>query len=469
MNPQHVLTVEQTIQARSELINRGLYYVISPDKQERYLSRMVYPGKGNIGVDLIDCKGVLATGFDWEIARAGISKYFQVIQSVLSQLRGWLELSLSQSTQSALEMLQFYNSSADYITTGTQVRLDMILDQMGNFRCCDPNLIPLGFAWVAGYSDVLQSVGIPISTRCEKYIGQLVSLSTTPSGILTTTNYPNWPSHKFTSDLVRSISNSQFYLIPPAALEEGVVKVDKLTEFYRALDIEVPDLPHNSFVPGTLVRFVREPFYAKPETKVVQAPGIRLVESHLLTALPWISNFDSMANISSAVGDSIRRTLVPGVAVRYRDGFQLGVRLVSASANSLELEWIPLESKEGQELLVHLLSIIGVKSKTVRWFIKRACSSGFKGVRHVDTIPLARLPESLIRICAGFINLAEEIFLLQPVISSTAEILNEPRRLKVGLYLCGETLEICGVDMMTTPKGCIAVHGGSNTDYWIVA
>jgi hypothetical protein len=149
---------------------------------------------------------------------------------------------------------------------------------------------------------------------------------------------------------------------------------------------------------------------------------------------------------------------------------EVGASIVEIGAGMLGINWTSINSALGQQILRDTLGNAGLDpGRKARWFIKRAYSSGCKGVKHVDETSSTRLPGLIARAASGFINPSSEVFLLQPAISSTTTILGDKRRVKIGLYLCGADLQVCGIDMMTTPAASIEVHGGSRTDYWIVA
>src|SRR5581483_11403400 len=164
-----------------------------------------------------------------------------------------------------------------------------------------PNLVPLGYAISADLADGIEGqTGIAVSAKSD-YLDEIVTSIESKgdgkiSGITTTLNYPNWTSHKRFAEFVRErTGKNNFFVIPGDCVDsDGQIDIDKLNQFNRTFNIPEVDASASK-VPGVIIRYNREQLAFNEETTVVNAPGIRMIETQLWGGLFALPGFKELA------------------------------------------------------------------------------------------------------------------------------------------------------------------------------
>lgn len=480
--------------ARSEVIGRGLFYIVPLSKYGYYEdgkppSVEVGPATfayfepflvdGAIGVDLEDVFPVLLdpadVGMDGERrveAERGISNHIAISQKFARNSEIFRLLGENLSPQD-MERLEFdsFDPRHDYLAPGVLIRADLLLKEDGDVLCCDPNLVPLGFSITHQIAASLtRHSGIDLVPP-DDYLNQLVSLSlqnqNRVSGVVTGLDYPNWPSHLALAEMVREKYDVPFFMIPSHCMKDGRLDMAELGEFNRAFGI-FDSFPGED-IPGSIVRYSREVNTFHPETNVIYKPGIRVVETQLwkgFVFLPGVEGLAAQCGVSMAELTSARRVVVPTLIMR-RVGENLEVCTgITRRGGDLAFVWEDAESRI--DLFEQTLDTNGArngseKDNELSWFVKTPSTSGKKGVRFTNDGRCEKAPKNILKAVQRFDQPDGAVFMVQPKVRSTLKIGdNEEFRTKIDHYLLpgGKTLLL---DAMVTPLNQRSAHGSAAT------
>lgn len=492
---------------RQEVINSGLYYIVPlkkygyyengapeqlaiPESQKKYFSFYIHslssPDHPTIGVDMehllprVTPGAEIGLGPDQRIRiEKGVSSLLEVAQISLRQeeMRKFIEGLLSEEDKLKLEFNSF-DPNQSYILPASIARVDLLRKEDGELLSCDPNLLPIGYSIVSEISSrVEKASGLPvgpntgyiegISRMCEKHPGKI-------NGIVTTLEYPNWPSHLTLTKIVKEKTGKSLHVIPNQALNaDGTIDTDCLNEFNRAFGIEEVN-SNTGAVPGFVIRYSRETQQFHPETEVVNAPGIRMLETQLWKGLIRLPGFAAVVQDYGLVDkkvDFAKQICVPTLILK-RDGDNLLVASqISRTHGSLAILWENLEDR--QEILRAALEENNArntseKDNELNWYVKTLSTTGKKGVRHTNSGRVDQACKNIKKVLDNPNFNHEGVFLLQPKIRSVIQHDGNEMRAKIDLFITPHTGKTVLADFMATPIEQKSAHGSSTTKLGLV-
>lgn len=495
-------------QMRQNLLDEGLQFLVSATKaeayqdrptkrtvvseaQRRYLNGFV-DEKGEVIGDVIDTSYETLAGEDIGISGETIEKsrlaqlqWIQIAYNFLTTEQGQAVFSqfLTETDKQKLELPEFLadrrplttnQGGFGYMNPGVLVRIDELLSEDGRILACDPNLIPLGFAFARGYCDQARRLGVRGLNNMDGYPSRLGGMTLNNgnrlSGIVTTLNYPNWPSHAYTAAVVRELTGAPFYVIPLEAVNHGTGRIDsdQVADFYQTLGLKGAGTVkrEGEVVPSVVVRYARESGRVSPDTYAVNNPGFRVLESQLWNGLATLDGFEAL--YQRVTGQTYSQTLhretnIPSLIGRVNGQ---GIDIATSINLDGQVNWKNIN--EALHLLQALQESIQTTDKPSEWtwFVKTFSTSGKKGVRFTTGGKLDKAERNILK--PAQVLAPDGTFLIQPKIRSTV-MLEDENRLKIDLFLSGEDLDLCGVDAMTTPIHQRSSHGGSSTRMVMVA
>ncbi len=489
-------------QIKNEVVASGLVYFVPLNKyqfynggspqlvavlpeQSRYLTKFLAPQTDGIQSFVgIDSEKILPAIFDKKQIgletqalnemEKGLLNLLALPSLVLSdpELSKLLNKSLSSGDKEKLEFDKF-KTDCQYLTSASILRADLLLKEDGKVLCCDPNIIPVGYAITASLAEKVEAAsGYPTKAKPDYLEGIAKACTETPdrvSGILTTLSYPNWPSHMVLAKTLRETYGVPFYMIPFECMNsDGTLNLESLNEFNKTFKIE--SVNSKDSVPGTLIRYAREAVSFRDETKVVNAPGVRVLESQIWTGMVFLPGFKELATkkgISPEAIEGIKKIVVPTLIARMNgDIFEIATDLTKSN-NSYDFLWEPLETR--LDLLEPFKNLNpNEKPKEKSWYIKTLSTSGKKGVRFTGDGRIDQAPKLIAKPVNSMGLNDGSLFLIQPKVRSALSIEGNESRIKVDLFVSLNSGKAILVDFMATPINQRAAHGGSSTRLGLV-
>lgn len=488
---------------RKKLIDSGLFYIVPPGKYQFYengspqmvkispeaavfFQPFLASEKPEIGVDLESLVEQVVSPQEIHLNQQNIKTVESGLKALenliinLSSKDEWLSFItgiLSEKDKAGLE-LGFPKNGRPLVSPGTIIRADLLTTEDGRPLICDPNYIPVGYPITKMFTQgIEEATGLPLRPRPDYESGLIVMAQEKPgqvSGILTSLKYPNWPSHVILAQEISRQSGTPFYCLPVDCFDErtGLVDISALRKFNQALEIDNRFLPREDFqIPGVVIRYSRENKIFHPETKVVNPPGTRILETQVwpaLVSLPGFTEFAREAGISDQELELVKANFIPSILVKIKDGEPLVATMIFRSPEgNIALKWESLSENLG--ILERLFAQSGSteKSNEICWFIKTASTSGKKGVRFTSD---GRIDQASKNISKQALKMGlTEVFVVQPKIRSTINLAGEEQRTKIDFFVSANSGEMVALDFMATPINQRSAHGGSATKLGLVA
>lgn len=499
---------------RDAIIASGLYYIVPKTKYQYYAEgspQMVllpeaqreYFGQfasenGQIGVDLETTLSYVVDpgeiGLDEQNLKrmeTGLANLVSIPEKVLKDpaFLEFVKSNVSEKDARNLE-IDLYDAQRSCLNEGTIMRADLLINPDGQVFSCDPNLVPLGYSITSEIaSGIEEATKVPVGPDSDYIQGLANMASRHPgkiNGIVTSLNYPNWTSHKVMCEILRKETGSPYFVIPTECMtQDGKIDIVALNRFNRAFDI--PEISEGvSNIPGVVVRYAREQTGFQPETEVVGAPGIRLVETQLWGGLIALNGFEEIARgygITKEQIDSALDVITPTMIARRVGGcLEIATGITKTQSGVLELTWeiLPKETdpkNNAQGFRIPLGSLIQIncqeKPAELCWYIKTLSTSGKKGVNFTNDGNLLKMPDKVLKIVDKMSSDGRieegKMFLVQPKIRSVikGDDGNE-NRTKIDLFVSLNTGKTVLIDYMATPISQRAAHGSAATRLGLV-
>ncbi len=507
------LSQEIRDQARHTVLTvRDVFYIVPPKKYDFYNGGLetkdVTPAAqyyepfmdgslpaGHIGVDLehiyehvVPAEAIGLSEHERTKIERGLVSLVSIAQRLLQDpdVHVLLEREIADEDKDRLEFDR-YDPTQEYLTPASIMRADLLVTEHQSVLCCDPNLVPLGYAICAFLADeVAQETGLAVGRRKDYDDGIIAMIQENEnkiSGIVTGLNYPNWQSHLGQAAELREQYGVPFYVIPTDCLtEDGTIDVEKLNAFNTAFDI--PPYTDENAVPGVLIRYARETQTFHPDTAVVNAPGVRMIETQLWKGLIMLPGFDAICeknNIDSQELCDARSSIVPTLVMKITEGSLLVATGMYEAEDGYALQWEEVSTDatdtEAQERFSNIL--VGVhntnyannpseKPKELAWYVKSLSTSGKKGVKLTADGRIEKTAANIMKIAQDYNYNHGGVFLVQPKLRSMIAPDNEEIRTKIDLFISLNTGQTVLIDFMATPRNQRSAHGGSSTKTGLV-
>ncbi len=412
------------------------------------------------------------------------SQWLEVAYSTLVTTEGktLVQSLLSKEDQAKLEFDYFCPTRPlygvdGYISNAHLTRIDHLYNGQGEVLGCDPNLIPLGFAYVYAYSN-----GINQLLENEPLLGDIIiyenrladALSNEEgkiSGVVTSTKYPLWRMHLYTTNLLRQNHGVPAYVIPPEAVDSKTGEIDTrvVKDLYEELGLRIPTLDPKMQA-ETLIRYCREIHSLEnPDLRVVNPAGLRVMESQLWNGLINLPGYDSY--YKKLTGREIdlplhQRNYIRSALARVTI-FQ--VQIATEIDENGNITW-----EDDLRNLPGYSDLDKVKGQRPNYqgYLKTFSTSGNKGARKFGE-QHGSIAESAHRCYVSIHHLSPpsdgEIMLVQPYVHSVSRLYGDSndQSHRIDVYISGEDHHLVAAASCNTPYPEKA-HGGSNATYGLI-